>query len=184
MNLTLIQIKALVAALALVGFAVLGVWYHHHVFEEGVAQESARRDKIDAINKAKAENELAKSNERVDQAQKQLDYSREQLSGAFKDLENEKSKSAAYQSDLAAERVRYTVLVKQHNASQTKDTASPGTGSLDQVSYVEADLSGSAAVSIERLRLNENSAVMRLNACIASYDAVKKAADSLMVPSE
>ena len=171
----LIWIK-IAAALALVG-ALVG--YHHHVFEQGVAQESARRDKIDAGNTIAAQAELATLNARVRTAQAELAVARDQNSKLLTENDHEKATSAGLQLDLAAGTQRMSILTRQRAA----DRAGPATGSTagpaDQGAGVIEDIAPAVAAGLERLRSEHNEAIDRLEACIFSYDTVKAAADAI-----
>jgi predicted nucleic acid-binding Zn-ribbon protein len=177
-----IAIKAIAGLLLAV--ALIGGYktWEHHIFEQGVAQEKARRDKIDADNTIKAQDELAALNAKVRQAQSELASARDRLASLETELQHEKDTSADYQRRLAAGTERMRVLTIQRKAADTGPAAGTAPAAVDPGAEVVADLAPSAGAAIERLRLNENSAVIRLEACINAYDAVKAAADALNKP--
>lgn len=151
---------------------------HHHVFGQGVAQEKARRDKIDAANTIAAQTELAGLNAKLRSAQSDLTKAIESLSVNQMELSNEKSISAARQSALLSGAARERVLVRARSERVVGETGSVGSAAVAAVGQGasdEEDLDPGVAAGLERLRANENSAVDRLNACVSAYDAVRAA---------
>lgn len=170
----------IVAIFALVGGLIAGYFaWHHHIFEQGVTQEKDRRDKIDAENTIKAQATLAAANEKVRVAQAALTETMAQLSDKQTELHNAQIASNAYQSDLLASRKRLSVLVTTHQSSGAKQTDGTAVASMDQGATFTEDLAPTVARNIEGLRLNENDAITRLNACIAAYEAVERAVNSV-----
>lgn len=152
-------------------------WHDHTVFNRGVAQESARRDQIDAANSAKAIAEQARLNKLLAAAQAELNTAIANLSQLQTELDHEKQVSSQRQADLLAGRERLRVLVR---ATSQADPAGHAQGApaaaVDSGTEVIADLAGTTASAIDQLRTEHNEAVTRLNACIQAYDAVQAAA--------
>lgn len=177
-HLALIKLLAVLALVASVSGGLL--WYHNHVFQQGVTQEKTRRDLIDIANTAKAEKELAVLNEKVRSAQAALTDALETIAARELELHHEQATSTVLQADLSAGRVRERVLVTrsvERNIAQTGQSSFSTAATMDSGTEVVEDLSPIVAVSLEKLRSNENTAIDRLEACIASYDAVKSAVD-------
>jgi len=156
--------------------------YRAHVFGLGVAQESARRDGIDADRDRQARAALADANARVLNAQANLDGAMASLSKLQSELSHEKANSAALQSDLAAGRRRLSVAIVGAGACRAA-AAEPGEGAvaagLDQGSgRATVDLDGRAAADLEWMRQTRDEAITGLRACVAAYDAVRAAVDA------
>jgi hypothetical protein len=169
---------AVTALCILSGAAALA--YRAHLIEVGVAQESARRDAIDAENDRRAKAQLAQLNARVTAAQNKLDATLTDLSHLRTELSHEQAKSAALQSDLAAGRRRMSVAVTgtctpahsgQGEGAGPAGLDPPGGGST-------VDLQPRVASDLEWLRQTRDDALTGLRACIAAYGAVKTAADA------
>lgn len=169
------------AILALCALAAASaIAYRHHLIQQGVSLEAARRDKIDADNTAKAEAEQGRLNALVAKAQAELGAALAHLDQLKSDLDHEQAASRTLQSDLAAGRRRLSVAIAragQADPAQPPDSTSAG--GLDSQSPATADLDPQAASRVVELTGTGDSAIIRLNACIAAYDAVKAAADAL-----
>src|SRR4051812_6645368 len=179
-----IKICVVIAAVSALAGGALA--YHHHVFEQGVTQEKDRRDKIDAANTIKAQSELAALNEKLRLAHAALTEALATVAARELELHHEQAISADRQSDLLAGRARERVLVTQHkqqcDLAQVGQTGGASAASVDQGAGALEDLDPGVAANLERIRTNENNAIDRLEACSASYDAVKSAADKLEKP--
>jgi hypothetical protein len=90
-----------IAALVLGLWAALA-WHDHRVFEQGVAQEKARRDVLDAANNAQAEAERLRLDRLVAQAQAQLDAARTRVDQLQAEVDHEKTISTDRQQRLLA----------------------------------------------------------------------------------
>jgi multidrug resistance efflux pump len=167
----------LLLAGALIGGAAQ---YRAHVFGLGVGQEAARRDAIDAENDRRARAALADANARVLVAQANLDGAMAGLSKLQTELSYEQATSAALQSDLAAGRRRLSVLTRARAPGPTEQGAGAAAAAVDPGLGVAADLDGRAAADLEWMRQTRDDAIAGLQACIASYGAVKVASDSLV----
>jgi hypothetical protein len=162
------------AALVLIA-ALAG--YHHHVFEQGVKQESARRDKIDAANSLRAKTELSALNAKLKAAQTELDTAIANVASLEKDMQHEKAISSDYQLRLASGAERLRVLTIQHHTDQARSADGAAIAAVDHDSEAVEDLAPAVGLSIEKLRSNENEAIDRLDACVIAYDAVKAASE-------
>ena len=171
-----------IAILAMVaGLMASAAGYHHHVFEQGVTQEKTRRDIIEGANTVRAKDELSSLNAKLRAAQSDLTKALADVATKQKDLNDEKAKSAAYQSDLLAGRQRMRILATcPGRLAQAGPVDSATAGAMDQGTTVEVDIGIGPAVAIDRLRTGHNEAVTRLDACIASYDAIQAAADKII----
>lgn len=170
----------MVLAGLLIGFALE---YRTHVYQQGVDFERVRRDGIDAEKTRVAKLETARLNGAVAGTQAALEMTLIELDRIKLELKNEKILSASRQSDLSAGRVRERVLVRTVSANRTAAANGQAQGSaagdLDPGSGVEVDLDPRVASWLEGVRADHNAAVKRLGACVASYDAVKAAADAM-----
>lgn len=165
-------------ALLVLGLWAGIAWHDHKVFDRGVAQEKTRRDAIDAANSAKAEAERTRLNKLLASAQAELNSAIANLNQLKTELDHEKLVSSQRQADLLAGRERLRVLVRtERQADPSGHAQGASTSNMDQGTEVVADLAGTTAIAIDRLRTEHNEAVSRLDACIQAYDAVKTAAD-------
>lgn len=168
-----IKIGAFLAIIA----ALIGL--HHHIdrsgYERGVAEQVAINTKVTIAAQAK----LLELNAKLRDAQTGLTNAQAIIANKQTELDHEKANSADYQSRLAAGIERMRVLVRSSKVADSGSPASSSTASMDKEPAFDAYLEPSVAIGLERIRLNENEAIARLNACIASYDAVKEAADSI-----
>lgn len=167
-------IIAIVASLAIAAHL-----YHSHVFNQGVAQESKRRDKIDADNAATAQKALMELNAKILVAQAQLDAARIDLEKLQQENESEKVASSIRESALrsGAERMRADFV--NRSIAQAGSNTNGSASNVDNGATVTEDLSGDAAAGLESIRQNENNAIDRLNGCISSYDAMRQAYESI-----
>jgi hypothetical protein len=168
-----------VAALCILsGAAALS--YRAHLIQVGVAQESARRDAIDAENDRRAKAQLAQMNERVKITQDKLDATLADLSDLYTELSHEQAKSATLQSDLAAGRRRMSVAIAATCAAarpgQGEGAGAAGLGSPGGGRTV--DLEPRVASDLEWLRQTRDDSLVGLRACITTYGAVKAATDA------
>lgn len=168
-----VALAVLCAAVVLAAFA-----YRAHLINHGVAVEAARRDELDAERVRVAGEALAAANGRVKEAQDQLAYRLADIKELKGKLSNAQTTNAALQSDLAAGRRRLSVLTTgASRPAQQADGAA--VGGMDKEARVEAELDGAVAAGLVGLTDEGDSAIVRLEACIRAYDAVKSAADSL-----
>jgi hypothetical protein len=172
---------AAVVALALGLFGGLA-WHDHVVFERGVAQERAHRDGLDAAATAKAEAERARLNARLALAQGQLDAALAAVEKLKSERDHEQAVSLDRQQRLLAGVERERVLIRVTTGAGTPGTAGPAQGAgaapVDPGRAVGASLDGRVASDLEWLRQTRSDALAGLRACVASYDAVKAAADA------
>ncbi len=171
--------KLIGIVLLVVSLGGAAVAYHHHVFQQGVTQESARRDKIEEDNSARADRERDALNEKIDAAQAVLDAARADVKKLTKDLSDEKAISSDRQQHLLAGTERMRILARARPPGPDQQTAGGPAVSGDQGAEVVVDIAGTAAAAIDQLRTEHNEAVKRLDACIVQYDAVKAAADAM-----
>lgn len=162
-------------ALLCIGAAGAALAYRSHLVRQGIAIEAARRDGVDASNARRAHDALQEANARTKAVQAHLDASMAALSASKEELSDERTTSAALQSELAAGRRRLSVLAR----ARADDPAAHGDGArvagMDQGTALVADLDGRVAGDLEWARQTRNEAVARLDACIAAYDAVRNA---------
>lgn len=163
--------------------AMAGLWHVHAVESAASAAttaEDARHQVIDAANTARAKAKLAASNDEVRKAQVALAAARADLAKLQTENDHEKLVSSQRQSDLLAGRERLRILT---TAARHPDQAGPpagaGAATLDQGTGAYADIDPGVAAGLDGIRERHNEAVRRLTACVAAYDAVKAAADSL-----
>ncbi|WP_198116943.1 lysis system i-spanin subunit Rz [Massilia rhizosphaerae] len=153
--------------------------YRAHLIDTGIAIESARRDKIDTERDRQAKAELAEANARVRNAQAELDGAIATVAKLQTELTHEQANSAALQSDLAAGRRRLSVAITGScRPAQAEQAAGAAAAGVDPGTAATADLDPAAAASLAGLTAEGDSAIVRLNACIAAYDAVKTASDA------
>lgn len=174
-----------IGAAALLVAAVTG-WHMHAVsaaHTAGVQQESTRRDGVDAINSARAKDELAAMNEKVLDATRQIIDTQARLQKLQTENDHEKAISSQRQSDLLAGRERLRILTTARHPDQAGAPASTAAATVDQGTGALADIDPGVAAGLDGIRERHNEAVRRLVACVAAYDAVKAAADSLDLPT-
>lgn len=164
-----------------IAIAAGALGYRAHVYHTGVADESARRDAIDAKNNAVAKQARADLNARIAVLQGMLDTARKQVAKLKKDLDDEQAVSTKRQADLAAGHERERVLIRAVTSQASPDGQAPGAAAagVDSGTSVETDLDPRVAGWLEGVRAEHNAAVERLDACIQSYDAVKAAVDAM-----
>jgi hypothetical protein len=171
------KLAALIAlAAALIGGAA---WYHHHVFEQGVAQESLRRDKIEGENSARADKERDALNVKIATAQKELDAARVTLAALKEDYVNAQAISSDRQRRLRDATDRMSILARPRPSDPNGPPQGGPAGPVDTGASVEVDIDPGVSSWLEGLRAEHNAAVERLQACIVKYDAVKTAADAM-----
>jgi hypothetical protein len=156
------------------------LWYRGHLIESGVAMEAARRDKIDVERDRQARVALEDANARVRNAQANLDGAMNSLVKLQTELTHEQANSASLQSDLAAGRRRLSVAItgacRPAQAEQAAGAGAAGVGPGGEPAT--ATLDGRVASDLEWARSTRNEAITALQACVASYDAVKAASDA------
>lgn len=169
-------VPAWVAAVALCMLGAAGVLaYRDHLVRLGVRQEAARRDIIEAERARQAQEALRLANARIKAAQGRLDAAMADLAKLQQELSHVQVQGAALQSDLAAGRRRLPVLVHTRAPDPARPvdaTRSPG---MDSGAAVTAELDPAVAAGLARLTGEGDAAIVRLNACIAAYDAVIRA---------
>jgi hypothetical protein len=151
--------------------------YRTHLIHIGVSLEAARRDVIDAENSARARAALTQINAKLASTQAQLTAALAHLDQLKSDLDHEKAASTALQSDLAAGRRRLSVLTRARAPDSAGQAPRAAAAGVDPGAAVTADLDPAAAASTAGLTGEGDAAIIRLNACIQAYDAVKAAAD-------
>lgn len=150
-------------------------WADHYI-ERGIAQEKARRDKIDADNKYKADAALAEANKKVEVAEQKLADASLKIAQKETELQHVKTDNQIMQSDLIAKRKRLSVLVSSSDpAGNSKDST---TGPVDQGAKVTAELDGQVAANLVELVGIGDQAIIRLNACIEKYEKVEEIVNS------
>jgi hypothetical protein len=169
------------AALALV--AALVGWHVHSVSAaraDGVKVESARRDGIDAINSARAKDELAVANGKVLAATIKLADVQADLQKLQTENDHEKLISSQRQSDLLAGRERLRILTTTaRHPGQAGPPAGAAATAMDSGTGDLAYIAPAVASGLERIREQHNEAVRRLAGCIAAYDGVRDASQAL-----
>ncbi len=146
------------------------------LINQGVAQESARRDKIDEARKAASDKALAASNGRVRVAEQQLAESSLKTARQETELQHVKTDNQLMQSSLIARDKRLRVLIA--SSDSTGDSESASAGQVGKRAKVTAELDGAVAANLVSLIGIGDQAIIRLNACIDAYDAVEKAVNS------
>lgn len=170
--------KMLGAALLFAAIAGAGLAYHHYVYAQGEAAADARAAAREKANSDRADAELKVINARLAEKQIELRAAIADLERLQKENDYEKSNSLALQSDLAAGRKRLSVLVRQRPADPAKPSDSAAVADVGIGATFSADLSERSAASLEWLRSTREEAINRLDACVAAYEAVEKAADT------
>lgn len=172
-----IGIGLMIAAL----FAAYGAW-HHHIYQSGVDAENTRWLKIESDAKAKAESVLAVSNGKVKALQAILDDTQSKLTAKLKGLQDAKVTAASLTSDLRSGAKRMSVRASAPAGCPTGSLEGSAPVNDDHGTEITADLDPALAADIANDYATGDQAIMRLNACIESYDAVKAAADALNKP--
>lgn len=151
--------------------------YDKHYYNQGYAVAKAEakvaNDKADATAKAA----LEEKNRDILAIQTNLDALTAQLQTAEKELENAKIKSASLEADLRSGAKRLSVLVTAHKSDNAQQDKNFPATCLDN-GTITADLDGTVAANLERLRLNENNAIMQLNGCVKEYEALERAVNT------
>jgi hypothetical protein len=168
-----------IAALCIVS-AGAALAYRAHLIDSGIAIEAARRDKIDVERDRQARAELDDANARVRNAQANLDGALNSLAQLQTELTHEQANSAALQSDLASGRRRLSVAITGAcRPAQAEQVAGATVAGVDPGGEpATATLDGRVASDLEWARSTRNEAITALQACTASYDAVKAANDA------
>lgn len=169
-------VPAWVAAVTLCMLGAAGLLaYRDHLVGLGVMQEAARRDALEAERMRQAQDALRLVNARIKAAQDRLDAAIADLHQLQQEFSRVQTQGTALQSDLAAGRRRLPVLVRAlaaDSAGPVDATRSPG---MDTGTAVAAELDPAVAAGLARLTGEGDAAIVRLNACIAAYDAVIRA---------
>jgi hypothetical protein len=163
------------------GYGTL-LWYGHDKLQQGVAQESARRDAIDRQRDEAAKAELARLNAEVYAAREQLAAAQGQVEQLTKEVHDAKAVSSERESRLRAGVERERVLIRAigtgTNPAPGADS-SAGTGAVDSGSgSTSVTLDPAVAGDLERVRVSRNTAIAAAKACVIEYDALKHAVDS------
>jgi predicted nucleic acid-binding Zn-ribbon protein len=167
---------AWVAATALCLLAAVGLpAYRDHLIGLGARQEATRRDVLEAERARQAQDALRLANARVKAAQDRLDAAMADLGKLQQELSHVQIQGAALQSDLAAGRRRLPVLVHARAANPAGAVDATRPPGLDTGTTVAAELDPAVAAGLARLTGEGDAAIVRLNACIAAYDAVIRA---------
>jgi hypothetical protein len=179
------MIAAILARLGLPAWAavlfvcVLGaaglLGYRDHLIHLGVSREAARRDVLEAERTRQAQAALRLANAQVKAAQERLDAAIADLGKLQTELSHVHTQGAALQSDLAAGRRRLPVLVRARAADPAGPVDAAGAAGVDTRAAATAELDPAVAAGLARLTGEGDAAIIRLNACIAAYDAVIRA---------
>lgn len=153
-------------------------WHDHRVFSRGVAQESARRDVIEAAISAKANSERAHLNILLAAVQAELNSEKANVAKLQTELDHAQTSNTTLQSDLAAGRQRLRVALAVRAAGPAGSAEGAPAGGLDSQPGATADLDPQAASRVAELTGEGDAAIIRLNACILRYDALKQAVDA------
>jgi TRAP-type C4-dicarboxylate transport system permease small subunit len=173
----LLEALAIAALCVTVAGGLMAWGSHRHA--QGVAQEKARRDLIDAANDARAKIALAQLNGQVLAARMLLAQAQQRVGELQQEKDNVQTANAALQSDLAAGRQRLRVaLAATGQAAPSGPGADPAARGLDTQPGATADLEPEAARRTAELTGEGDSAIIRLNACIVAFDAAKSAVDA------
>ncbi len=146
------------------------------LINQGVAQESARRDKIDEARKAASDKALAAANGRVRVAEQQLAESSIKTARQEMELQHVKTDNQLMQSSLIARDKRLRVLIASSDSAG--NSQNPSAGQVGKGTSTTAELDGAVAANLVSLIGIGDQAIIRLNACIDAYDAVEKAVNS------
>jgi hypothetical protein len=171
------------AKLALAGFLLVvaaggAVAVVHHIYHRGELASDARAEAREKENSRLADLELAKLNEKVNQAKAELALAVADLVRIETELSHEKRDSAALQAEYLAGAKRLSVLVRQRSADPTGPSPGAGTAVVGDGPTVIADLPGETSSHLEELRSTREQAIDRLEACVAQYQAVAKAVNA------
>lgn len=169
------NILILIRILGAIAVTLTLAWCYHAIDQGGYTRAMTERDAKDAQITIAAQAQLAEENEKIRAAQAALTKAIFTINANQEELQNEKLNSAVYQSQLASGDKRLRALVTRSKSSDAEQGTGPAAANLDQRTEVIEDLSPIVGASIERLRLNENEAIDRLDACIGAYDAVFRA---------
>ena len=169
-------IPAWIAAVALCLLGAAGLLaYRDHLVGVGIRQEAARRDLIEAERTRRAQDALRLANARVQAAQERLDAAMADLGKLQQELSHVQTQGTALQSDLAAGRRRLPVLVHARAADPAGPVDATRPPGVDTGAAAAAELDPAVAAGLARLTGEGDGAIVRLNACIAAYDAVIRA---------
>lgn len=149
--------------------------YRDHLINLGVSREAARRDVLEAERTRQAQAALRLANAQVKAAQERLDAAIADLGKLRTELSHVQTQGTALQSDLAAGRRRLPVLVRAHAADPAGPVDAAGAAGVDTGAAATAELDPAVAAGLARLTGEGDAAIVRLNACIAAYDAVIRA---------
>lgn len=165
-------------AVALVA-CVLGtaglVAYRDHLVSLGARREAMRRDVLDVERARLAQDALHEANARVKAAQDRLDTAMADLDKLHTELTHVQTQGTALQSDLAGGRRRLPVLVRARSPDPARPVDAAGAAGLDTGTAAAAELDPAVAAGLAGLAGEGDAAIVRLNACIAAYDAVIRA---------
>jgi hypothetical protein len=179
MSLTdLVPLHWKVAGAVVLGVALLAgaAWYRQHLVEEGRAHERQLHELADERAARAAAAALASANEKVAAKQAVLDAALNSIAEREGELHAQENRTAALRSDLVTGRKRLPVAAAcpgSHPAAADQGGAAAG---LDPQPAAAAELDPQAAGRVVELTGTGDNAIVRLNACIAAYDAVEKAA--------
>jgi hypothetical protein len=162
----------------LVAMAVMGalLGYRLQLIDMGRKEEAARHAQADAERARVASAALTAANAKVADRQAALDAALLQLADRGKELYDQQTRVAALQSALAAGRVRLPVAATCPGGRPAGTGQDPAAAGLDPQPAPAAELDPAAAGRLVQLTGTGDDAIIRLNACIAAYDAAAKAA--------
>lgn len=161
------------AAIAL----VLALFAAKHYYDQGIRDkeiavcEVARKDA-----NAEADKKIIELNATVKTQQDQLNTAALKIANQGTELKNVQAESKNYQSQLAAgtKRLRVAIATNSEDCAAGQST-STAVGNVDNGTAITADLSAEVASGLVGIASEGDSAIMRLNACIESYNAVRSA---------
>lgn len=165
--------------LLLFGFALGCMWLHHHVYHQGEVAADTRNAAMNKTNSDRANAERDKLNAQISIVQSSLDEATSAVSVLQEQLKNEKANSSDYQHRIAVGEQRLSVLVRQRPADPNQAPESGTVGGLGAQPSVTADLDPAVGAGLIGLTSEGDVAIIRLNACILRFDALKAAVDSM-----
>lgn len=173
-------VETALAAVLVLG-AYLGLlWAHHHVYHQGELAADARAAVRERANSERERAARDKIDAQIMTVQKALNAANDAVATLQGELDHEKTVSSDYQRRLAAGEQRLSVLVRQRPtdpAHPAPDGETAG-GLGSQPSYT-AELDPAVAAGLVGLTSEGDVAIIRLNACILRFDALKAAVDSM-----